>query len=349
MQRVAFTNDVPAALRQALMAGSYSRVAVLVDATTRQLVLPRLADVLAGAAVVVMPAGDTHKTIDTVCDVWRGLQQAGATRSSVLVNVGGGVVTDLGGFAAATYKRGLPFINVPTTLLGAVDAALGGKTGVNFGGLKNQVGAFAEAADVIVSACFFDTLPREQLLAGYAEMVKHALLSSDEALADVLQADVCALPAGDLLALLRQSVEVKRRIVASDPLERGPRKALNLGHTVGHALESLMLERGRPVAHGTAVAWGLVAELVLSHLALQFPSAQLHRLAAFVRERYAAPAIGCDDYAALLESMHRDKKSQAGEINCTLLRACGQPEVDCAVADDDMRTALDIFRDLMGV
>ena len=348
---VTFTLDPAQALRETLAAGGYQQVVALADTNTQQL-LPRLAEALAEAPVITINAGDQHKTIDSACHVWHELQQAGATRHSVLVNVGGGMVTDMGGFVATTYKRGMAFINVPTSLLGAVDAAIGGKTGVNFDGLKNQVGAFAQAAEVIISPSFFDTLPLEERLSGFAEMVKHALLNSDSALTHVLRLDVTApdVPnASTLLELLRESVQVKQSYVEADPLESGSRKALNLGHTVGHACESLMLERGTPVSHGTAVAWGLVAELVLSHMTLQFDSALLHEVANMVRSRYAAPEIECRNYDQLLQLMRRDKKSTSGEINCTLLRHCGQPATDCTIDPEEMRTALDIFRDLMGV
>ncbi|MBR6283721.1 MAG: 3-dehydroquinate synthase [Muribaculaceae bacterium] len=349
MPDIEFTNAVDRALRKAVEQGGYAQVIVLTDHNTGRIVLPQVAGELPPFTHITIPAGEGHKTLDTVVQVWRELQQAGATRHAVMVNLGGGMVTDLGGFAAATYKRGIPFMNVPTTLLAAVDAAVGGKTGVDFGGLKNQVGVFAQAAATIISTRFFSTLPSEELLSGYAEMVKHALLGDAAALAHQLQGDPTRVDSYTLLDALRASVMVKHRIVEQDPLEQGPRKALNLGHTVGHALESLMLGRGTPVPHGIAVAWGLVAELVLSHMAWHFPSTTLHQVAHFVHDYYPSPTITCDHYDQLLALMRHDKKSRAGEINCTLLEAVGRPKLDCTIAPDDMRTALDIFRDLMGV
>ena len=349
-QQVIFTLDPGTALTQALAHGGHHNVGVLVDEHTAVDVLPRLHAVADSATVITIPAGEAAKTIISVRQVWEALQQARFTRHDVLVNVGGGMVTDLGGFAAATFKRGIPFINVPTTLLGAVDAAIGGKTGVNLDGVKNAVGAFAEAASVIVSTRFFDTLPAEQLLSGYGEMLKHGLLSGPLALAALLDTDPVAGDADALLDRVRESVAVKQRIVEQDPHEHGLRKALNLGHTVGHALESHLLNRGTAVPHGIAVAWGLVAELVLSHLTWGFPSATLHQVATVVREHYPVPDITCDDYDGLLALMRHDKKNRdSSEINCTLLHDTGQPAIDNAIAPGDMRTALDITRDLLGI
>ena len=321
---------------------------VIADANTSRLVLPRLdSERLRQATPIIIPAGEENKGIDTLTSVWQALSDAGATRRSVVINVGGGMVTDLGGMAAATFKRGIRFVNVPTTLLSAVDAAVGGKTGINFNGLKNEIGAFALACEVIISTCFFDTLAQQELRSGYAEMVKHAMLNGAQAFADVMNHEPCADEPDHLLQLLEASVAVKQRIVELDPTEQGLRRTLNLGHTVGHALESLALQQGRPAPHGYAVAWGLVTEAVLSHMLLQFPSSDLHRLGTYVRDHYGTPGITCDDYPALLELMRHDKKSRQGEINCTLLRRLGDPVLDNTISDDDLHTALDITRDYL--
>ena len=349
-QRVVFTNQVGEALDRAVALAAPAGVAVLVDEHTGRLVLPRLdCETTRRTSIITIPAGDDHKDVAQLQHVWRALQQAGATRRWMLVNVGGGMVTDLGGFAAATFKRGIPFVNVPTTVLGAVDAAVGGKTGVNFGGLKNEVGAFAPASTVIVSSCFFPTLPAQELRSGFAEMLKHALLASEEETRRLLAMDFDTLDQEAWLAALEQSVGVKQRIVEQDPHENGLRKALNLGHTVGHAFESTALRRGKPVPHGYAVAWGLVTELVTAHLRCGFGSELLHAVAHFVREHYGVFHITCDHYDDLLALMHHDKKSRHGEINCSLLAACGDVRLDQAVSDDEMKTALDIYRDLMGI
>ncbi len=353
MQQLIFTNSPGKDLNNLILDMHPASVFVLVDTNTRELVLPFLAaeaPEIARAKVIEIPPGDEHKNLSSLEGVWRCLSEGGATRKSLLINVGGGVVTDLGGFAAATFKRGIRFVNFPTTLLGAVDAAVGGKTGVNFCGLKNEIGAFCEADAVVISTNFFGTLPLAELLSGYAEMVKHALLEGEAEVAGLLDFDVVEnATSRRLLNLLELSVEVKRRIVEFDPTEQGLRKALNLGHTIGHAIESHALERGLPVPHGFAVAWGLVGTLVLSHLNLGFPSDQLHQLSAYVKENYGAPAISCEDYPRLLELMAHDKKNlTADAVNFTLLRSAGHPEINQTVAPDQIRTALDILRDLLG-
>lgn len=349
-QNIVFSNDIEGTLDNVLAAKSFNCIAVIVDDNTARLVLPTLhSSALEKAHVITIGAGDVNKNLDTLASVWTSLEQMGATRSSLVVNLGGGVVTDLGGFAAATYKRGIPFINCPTTLLTAVDAAVGGKTGINFNGLKNEVGCFQEAIDVIISTRFFTTLPERELKSGYAEMLKHGMLSGHDDYERLLQFDFTAVDYDRLLDLLKTSVLIKEKIVRADPHEHGLRRALNLGHTVGHAFESLALRRGKPVPHGYAVAWGLVAEMVLSHMQLGFAASDLHQLARFVSDNYGAFYITCDDYDELLDLMHHDKKSQHGEINCSLLSTCGDVKVGNTIADDDMKVALDIYRDLLGI
>ena len=341
-QNLIFTNDVEGAL-QRLTAASGSNMTVFVaDVNTASFVQ-------GNDRLITIPDGDAGKSLATVCRVWDAMEDYGVTRHSLIVNVGGGVVTDLGGFAAATFKRGVRFINVPTTLLGAVDAAVGGKTGFNYNGLKNEIGAFAPASDVIISTCYFDTLPVEEVKSGYAEVIKHAMLSDHDEFLRLLEHDFNSpIDHDNLLERLRRSVQVKVDIVARDPNEQGDRKALNLGHTVGHAFESLAAKRGKPVPHGYAVAWGLVTEAVLSHILLKFPSEDVHRLGNFVRDNYQDFPFTCDDYDDLLDLMRHDKKSRDGEISCTLLAAIGDYRIDQTVAPDDVTAALDILRDHLG-
>ena len=318
-QQIIFSNDVAQALETALgKLDDYNEIIVLTDVNVSQFVLPRLADVpaLAGAHSIAIKSGDMNKNLETATSVWKQLELCGATRRSLMINLGGGVVTDLGGFAASTFKRGLRFINMPTTLLGAVDAAIGGKTGVNFNGLKNEIGVFNEADAVIISTLFFDTLPESELKSGYAEMLKHGLLSDRKYFADLLNYDMLSGDTALLLELLKKSVTIKRDIVAADPHEQGLRRALNLGHTAGHAFESLAMQRTDPVPHGYAVAWGLVVELILSHITHKFPSDILHAVVQFVKDNYGTFHITCNDYDTLLALMRHDKKSRNGEAAC---------------------------------
>ncbi|MCM1028793.1 MAG: 3-dehydroquinate synthase [Pseudoflavonifractor sp.] len=324
---------------------------ILADSNTKGLCAEPLrtaCPALVDAPIITVEAGDDHKGLPALAHVWEQMQLLGATRKSILINVGGGMVTDMGGFAAATFKRGVRFINVPTSLLAAVDAAVGGKTGVNFGGLKNEIGVFRDADAVVISPSWFATLPERELRSGYAEMLKHGLIDSMEETRRLLDFDIAAADLTGLLPLIEKSVGVKARVVEADPTEKGLRKALNLGHTAGHALESLAMKRDRPVPHGYAVAWGLVTDLILSHMKLGMPTPLLHEIAAYVGHVYGAPLISCDDYPDLIELMAHDKKNAVeGEVNFTLLDAPGKIHLDCIVGADDIKAALDILRDLM--
>jgi 3-dehydroquinate synthase len=348
------TNQVAQAIDAAVERMAPASLFVIVDVNTARCVLPQLqsaSKAVANARIIELQGGEMHKSIEAVMQVWLQLSREGATRHSLVINVGGGVITDMGAFAAATFKRGIRFINVPTTLLGAVDASVGGKTGFNFNELKNEIGVFREADLVVISTAFFRTLTAEQLLSGYAEMIKHGFLSSREMLNGLLAYDVTHYDADTLLDMLRESVEVKRRFVEGDVEDHGLRNALNFGHTAGHAFEALALHRNAPLPHGYAVALGMVVALVLSRMKFNFPSAELHSYANYVAENYGTGetfAVSCDDYPALLQLMHHDKKNRvAGEMRCALLHDVGDVEVGVAVTDEEMTAALDICRDLL--
>lgn len=354
-QNIHYTNSVGIVIDSIVSHMATTSAFVISDSNTGTFVLPKLTEQSQSvhtATQIHIPAGDASKNVDTLQRVWHALSAARASRHALIINVGGGVVTDLGAFAAATYKRGIPCINVPTTLLGAVDAAIGGKTGINFDGYKNQVGAFYPATDVIVSSVFFDTLPVSEKLSGYAEMLKHGLLDSDKAIHRLMAFDITAADhdRDELLDLLRRSVAVKENIVKQDPTEHGIRKALNLGHTIGHAFEEMALRRHNPIPHGYAVAGGLVVECVLSSMLQGFDSTLLHTFAKYVRDIYGAFVITCEDYPALIELMRQDKKNlNADAINFTLLRAPGDFIIDVTIDSETIKSALDIYRDLMGI
>lgn len=351
-QQLLFTADISATLDQVLEGYAYDRLFLLTDENTRRSCLPLLSasTKLATADLICIEPDDTHKTLQSLASVWQALSDRHATRRSVMVNLGGGMVTDLGGFAAATFKRGIRYFNLPTTLLGAVDAAVGGKTGINFNGLKNEVGAFAPAEAVLVTTAFFASLSREHLLSGFAEMLKHGLISSPTVYEPLFSLDLTRPDSPEMLARLEESIAVKRRVVEEDPFEKGLRKSLNLGHTIGHAFESLSHHRHQPVQHGYAVAWGLVGELILSHRRLGFPLDTLRRFASYVREHYGTFVITCDDYDYLCERMTHDKKNAASDaINFTLLSDVGQVVINQTATRDEITLALDLYRDLFGI
>ena len=345
-QEVIISEKLDNSLSAAVADCEHDRMFILVDENTRRHCLPLVTDIagMSGAKVITIGATDEHKTLDTLAQVWTALQQGGATRHSLMVNLGGGMVTDLGGFAASTFKRGLSYINIPTTLLAMVDASVGGKTGINFGGLKNEVGVFSNAKSVILDPVFLKTMDRENILSGYAEMLKHGLISTREHLAELLSFDIEAPDLPVLGRMVADSVKVKERIVEEDPTERGLRKALNLGHTVGHAFESMALQR-RPILHGYAVAYGLVCELYLSVAKTGFPTDKMRQVVSFIREHYGQMAITCDDYPTLLELMTHDKKNVAGQINFTLLSDVGELALNQTATEDEIKEALDFYRE----
>lgn len=346
-EQLIFSNEADEALSRLLTTIAHDKLFVLCDSHTVTKVLPRI-DVaeIDHATIITIPAGDNHKDLESLSLVWRMLSENLASRHSLLINIGGGMVTDLGGFAAATFKRGMAFVNLPTTLLGAVDAAVGGKTGINFGGMKNEIGAFAPAYATIVSTGYFDTLPPEELRSGYAEMIKHALLSDKGLYYKLLDYDIEHYTPHTLLPLLQESVRFKQEIVGKDPQEGSLRKILNIGHTIGHAFESHALHRNSPIAHGYAVAWGLVCELLLAHRLLGFPTTIIYDLARYVEEHYGSYAITCDDYDELYRYMLHDKKNENGDINFVLLQEIGQAVTDCHAEREEIEVALDVYRDL---
>ena len=276
--------------------------------------------------------------------LWSELQRLGATRHSLMVNLGGGMVTDLGGFAASTFKRGISYINIPTTLLSMVDASVGGKTGINFGGLKNEIGVFNNARSVILDTVFLKTMDEENLLSGYAEMLKHGLISNEPMWAELMRFSPLTSNLQPLAKMVADSVAVKQRIVLEDPTEQGIRKALNLGHTAGHAFESLALER-KPVLHGYAVAWGLIVELWLSCVKTGFPQDKMRQTVSFILEHYGRMTITCDDYPHLLELMHHDKKNTGSDINFTLLGGIGDIRINQTASEEEIKEALDFYRE----
>ena len=350
-QRVIISQDIEHDLAQAIAETEHDRVFVLTDDITQECCLPKVAALLTkhNATTITIRHDDTNKTLATLADVWTALQRGGATRHSLLVNLGGGMVTDLGGFAAATFKRGIHFINIPTTLLAMVDAAVGGKTGINFGGLKNEVGAFANARYVIVNTCFLDTLDTANLCSGYAEMLKHSLISNAQMWAEHVNFDILQPDLAELQRMVAASIAVKERIVADDPHEHGIRKALNFGHTIGHALEEFSMQQSTPppgaLLHGYAVAFGLIGELYISARKAEFPTARLHQTARFIRENYGAVAFTCDDYPTLLNLMRHDKKNTADTINFTLLHDIGDIRINQTATDEEIREALDFIRE----
>ena len=320
---------------------------ILTDDNTRRICLPALmlSEKLKGCHIITIPSGDENKNITSALKIWQYLSENGATRKSLMINLGGGMITDIGGFTASTFKRGMRYINVSTTLLGAVDAATGGKTGINFSGLKNEIGVFAPADSVLIPVDFFRTLDDKNILSGYAEMVKHALIDTREEWEKVLKFDLENLDFDKLKTLLETTIRIKERIVEQDPFEANIRKALNLGHTFGHAFESWSYKTDKPVLHGYAVMWGLLCELYLSFVKLDFPKDELLRLKYLIKEYYGTFEFSCKEYDALFELMTHDKKNDSKEINFTLLADIGDIRINQTATQDEIFECFDFYRE----
>ena len=344
---VIISKNLQCDIASAIQRQPHDRLFVLTDTTTLQLCWPVVNSFPCFDGAQMIPIGDTdeNKTLDSLAYVWTALQQGGATRHSLLVNLGGGMVTDLGGFAASTFKRGITYINIPTTLLSQVDASVGGKTGINFGGLKNEIGVFNCAASVILSSEFLRSLDHRNILSGFAEMLKHGLISDTETWAELLRFDLDELDYAQLGTLVAKSVAVKEHIVEEDPTEKGLRKALNLGHTAGHALESLAMEQEHTVLHGYAVAWGLICELYLSTVKCGFPKDKLRQTVQFIRQNYGDFALDCKQYDRLYEFMTHDKKNEGGMINFTLLGGIGELRINQQATKEEIFEMLDFLRE----
>ncbi|MDR1729773.1 MAG: 3-dehydroquinate synthase [Prevotellaceae bacterium] len=351
-QHIYIGNDLKAELAKELSGRNPASVFILVDSITKELCLPLLGneEYIRQTKIIEIPAGDSHKNIETLTKVWLFLCQNGASRKSLMINLGGGMVTDLGGFAASTFKRGMEYINIPTTLLGAVDAAVGGKTGINFNGFKNEIGVINSAESVLIGVNFFKTLDRKNFLSGFSEMIKHGLISSPKVWEHILQFPLDIIDYDRLSVLLEESIRVKEDFVEKDPTEKNIRKALNFGHTIGHAFESYALESGNPILHGYAVAWGMIAELYLSYKKTGFPKDRLQETVSLIRENYGSFYITCKQYDRLYELMTHDKKNEGdGRILFSLLGNIGDIRVNVNVEKKDIFEALDFYRDAVGI
>ncbi|MBP5422734.1 MAG: 3-dehydroquinate synthase [Paludibacteraceae bacterium] len=350
-QPISITNDF-ALLTDKLKDIRPANTFVLVDANTKGLCLPLLREKvnILDDHIICIPAGDDNKGLESLAYVWQQLSEKGATRKSLLLNVGGGMVTDLGGFAASTFKRGIDYINIPTTLLGAVDAAVGGKTGINFNGLKNEIGVINPAQSVLIYVGFFKTLSQDNLFSGFAEMIKHGLISDTTVWKHICSADMENIDYNKLPELLSESISVKEKIVEIDPTEKNIRKALNFGHTIGHAFESRAIERGETKLHGYAVAWGMIAELYLSYKKCGFPKDILYQAISLIKEGYGAFPITCKEYDRLYELMTHDKKNEVKDtILFTLLSNIGEVKINTVVEKQEIFEALDFYCDSVGI
>jgi 3-dehydroquinate synthase len=326
--------------------GGYSRFFILTDENTGAHCLPAIKAELGedeNYDLIEIPAGEENKDIDYCIGIWRMLIDFEADRKSLLVNLGGGVISDMGGFAASTYKRGIDFVHVPTTLLSQVDASVGGKTGIDINSIKNIIGTFTQPKAVFMNYGFLETLPARQILSGLAEMLKHGLIV-DAAYWEKLKTSNLKMPAEELV---HWSVEIKNKVVIEDPTEKGIRKSLNFGHTVGHAVETnSLLNDHDPLTHGEAIAIGMICEAYLAHKKTGLSKAELDEIVEVLGSLYPKYPLKTVDFVTLCEIMLKDKKNQNGLINCTLLNRIGEYNLDNICTDAELCESLAFYAGL---
>ncbi|MEO5673598.1 MAG: 3-dehydroquinate synthase [Chitinophagales bacterium] len=310
----------------------YTKHFLLCDDNTHVSCLPVLLSEIpemAAASVIKIYDGEEHKNIYAVEYVWEKLTGENADRNAVLINLGGGMVCDLGGFAAATFKRGIDFIHVPTTLLSMADAAVGGKQGIDFMNYKNQIGVFKMPAAIFIHESFLLTLPEEQLKSGFAEIIKHALLAGGKFWKEILE--LPSLKEINWVNIIEQSLAAKAAVVEKDPYEKSIRKVLNFGHTIGHAIESFQLSKNQNTHHGFCIAAGMMGELYLSSLLCGLSLKKRDQALAVIKNIFPPPAIAADDFEQILDFMKHDKKNSGGKIQFVLLEGIGEPRIECPV------------------
>lgn len=320
---------------------NFSKIFVLVDSNTSEHCLPPFLQkigILKDYELIEIEPGEENKNIHTVLGIWDTLTELGADRKSLMINLGGGVLTDMGGFVASTFKRGMKFINVPTTLLSMVDASTGGKTGIDLGNLKNQIGVFSLPEMVIVSSEFLSTLEARQMRSGLAEMIKHGLIADKyhwERLNDLDNLDLSSLD-----SLIKQSVSVKIKVVTEDPTEQGLRKILNFGHTIGHAVETFYMDTDKMLFHGEAIAIGMIAEAYLSTLKTGFELKDADKVKEVILEYFPKIEINKNDFKAIIDLTKHDKKNVSGVISFSLLEFIGSCAYDCYATTEEIEEAL---------
>lgn len=335
---VHFNATAYASLNAHLTKANYSILFILVDENTHELCLPRFMAQISGPyhfEIIEIESGEINKTIETCVGVWEALSELGADRKSLVLNLGGGVLTDLGGFVASTFKRGIDFINVPTTLLSMVDASVGGKTGVDLGSLKNQIGVINQPVMVLVVTDFLDTLEERQVTSGFAEMLKHGLIKDARYWSDLK----ATTSLQEIKQQILSSVVIKNKVVLEDPTEQGLRKILNFGHTLGHAVESYRLENKEmeSLLHGEAIAIGMILEGYLSHKLTGLPLIALEDIKATFLTYYDPVVFSEEDINQIVDLMKYDKKNSHGKIKFVLLKHIGEAQIDVIVPSEIVR------------
>ena len=340
---VHFKNKGYKELNALLTKKDYSSIFILVDENTFKDCYPSFIEILETnkrIEVVEIESGEIHKNLDTCVGVWNALTELNADRNSLLITLGGGVITDLGGFVASTFKRGIDFVNIPTTLLSMVDASVGGKTGVDLGVLKNQIGLFANPEIVIVDENYLTTLHEREIRSGMAEIIKYGLTYDTKLLESINKLELL-----NINYLIHRSIEIKNEIVLKDPKENGLRKVLNYGHTIGHAIESYFLEseNKKNLSHGEAIAIGMVCEAYLSHKVLNLSSEKMIIVKNLIASLYKKVSIKKEDYDRIFDFLKHDKKNKNGQLNFVLLNDFEDFRLDCKISNKLLVESIEFY------
>lgn len=327
----------------------FTNIGVLVDESTLLHCYPRIARALPMHFVIEIPSGEENKTLQTCEKIWSEMTDHEMDRKSLLINLGGGVICDMGGFCAATFKRGVSFIQIPTTLLAQVDASVGGKLGIDFKDYKNHIGLFQEATSNWIDIAFLETLEERELLSGFAEVLKHCLIADQNKWEAIINNDSHHLPLlerFDWEKAIYDSIVTKTKIVQSDPYEKGLRKILNFGHTLGHALESYFLSLpGRKLLHGEAVVIGMVCESYLSYSHQLINKSELETICNFLLQYYRKVSVVDDDILKIIEYTKQDKKNQNNQVMCTLLEGIGKASYNHPIQQQEMTDSLYFYKE----
>ena len=338
-----FIGDISVLLKSFFLDKKHSSIYVLVDENTYKYCYPLIEKELPFHECIHISSGEKHKNLATCEHVWSVLTEKQADRNALLINLGGGVITDMGGFCAVTYKRGIDFINIPTTLLGMIDASIGGKIGVDYNDYKNQLGYFQEPKCILIDKLFLKTLEKRQFISGIAEMLKHALISSMD-VEKIVEAKELELLTDELI---RDSINFKKQVVDQDFYESHYRKILNFGHTIGHAVESHFLKSKDSLLHGEAVFIGMICELYLSHKLAGFSMDMLTSTVEKITSIYSFRHFEELEIAHISSLSSQDKKNQENLIKAVLLEGLGSPKIDVIITQKEIEESLRYYNSIV--
>lgn len=335
-------SPISESLKTFLGTRSYSKIIVLADTNTKRLCYPIIKDSLPKHTVITVKHGEENKNLQTCELIWSAMTEAQLDRHALMINLGGGVIGDMGGFCAATYKRGIDFIQIPTTLLSQVDASVGGKLGIDFQGFKNHLGVFTLPNAVLIDPVFLETLSEREKRSGFAEILKHCLIQDVNKWNEIRGKDLADQDLPDLIA---HSVEIKKKVVEQDPTEKGLRKILNFGHTLGHAIETFFLPQGKKrLFHGEAIATGMVCESYIAYKRGLIDERTLEQVEEFIFSIYGKVAIDAADFDTIIGLTLQDKKNKGKDVRFSLINATGSCLYDIVVTKNEMKKALEYYK-----